>query len=415
MIGPLQENGGITPTHYLMQGSPAIDAGDTAACATQDQRGQPRPVDGNGDSTATCDIGAIEVECVAAQDGDCDSVGDSSDNCPSVPNAGQENLVHPASPTGDACEDADTDSIVDSSDNCPDDGNMTQEDHDGDAIGDPCDGDADADGLADSADACPLTALEQPLDGNGCSDAQVDRDGDTICNPGAPSGGPSGCTGSDNCPWIPNAPQADGDGDGTGDVCELGDPTLTSADADGDGVRDDFEGGLKFCDFTNDDQLDDQLTNDGCPAVGQPEGNCINTLDDDLDGYLNDGCPAAGSHPEGGFFIHTDHLVRCGEGAEAGPSGAWPLDLVSGGGVLESTDRINVLDLTSFLAPMNRMNSSPGDPEFDSRWDLVPGITFPFATFIAVNDLTQLLVGPASKPPMFGGEKVFNGPVCTDP
>lgn len=42
-------------------GSPAIDAGNAAACPAVDQRGWTRPVDGDGNASALCDIGAIEV------------------------------------------------------------------------------------------------------------------------------------------------------------------------------------------------------------------------------------------------------------------------------------------------------------------------------------------------------------------
>ena len=46
--------------HRLLLGSPAIDAGPTS-CIYIDQRHLSRPQDGDGDGTATCDIGAYEA------------------------------------------------------------------------------------------------------------------------------------------------------------------------------------------------------------------------------------------------------------------------------------------------------------------------------------------------------------------
>jgi CSLREA domain-containing protein len=59
LLGPLQDNGGLTLTHALRPGSPAVNAGDNPTCAAEpvnnrDQRGIPRPKGG------TCDIGAFE-------------------------------------------------------------------------------------------------------------------------------------------------------------------------------------------------------------------------------------------------------------------------------------------------------------------------------------------------------------------
>ena len=57
----LKDNGGPTTTIALLYGSPAIDAGDPNSTLTDDQRGFPRPTDGDGDSIARIDIGAFEV------------------------------------------------------------------------------------------------------------------------------------------------------------------------------------------------------------------------------------------------------------------------------------------------------------------------------------------------------------------
>jgi CSLREA domain-containing protein len=69
-LGPLADNGGLSPTHALAHSSPAIDNGNASICSEVDQRGLPRPADGNGDGNPVCDIGAYEF----------------SDQCPGDPN-----------------------------------------------------------------------------------------------------------------------------------------------------------------------------------------------------------------------------------------------------------------------------------------------------------------------------------------
>jgi hypothetical protein len=60
-LGPLQNNGGPTPTMALLPGSPAIDAGSNLYSPVSDQRGIARPVDGDGDGNAVSDMGAYEA------------------------------------------------------------------------------------------------------------------------------------------------------------------------------------------------------------------------------------------------------------------------------------------------------------------------------------------------------------------
>jgi hypothetical protein len=64
LLGPLQANGGPTPTMALQAGSPALDRGNSSGLAT-DQRGAPRPFDfasiTNAVGGAGSDIGAFEL------------------------------------------------------------------------------------------------------------------------------------------------------------------------------------------------------------------------------------------------------------------------------------------------------------------------------------------------------------------
>jgi predicted outer membrane repeat protein len=62
MLDVLAVNGGFTPTHALLTGSPAISAGHPFTCPPIDQRGLPRPADGSLSGEPRCDIGAFEFQ-----------------------------------------------------------------------------------------------------------------------------------------------------------------------------------------------------------------------------------------------------------------------------------------------------------------------------------------------------------------
>jgi hypothetical protein len=69
---------------------------------------------------------------------------------------------------------------------------------------------------------------------------------------------------------------------------------------------------------------------------------------------------------------------------------------------------VDISDVQSFLAPVRRLDTSPGDANFDTRWNLVPGSGI-FGAEINIADLSQLLF---VAPPMFGGQRAYGGPSC---
>jgi hypothetical protein len=56
-LGGLRANG----FYNLPMTSPAVDRGAPALCPVSDYRGFQRPIDGDRDGTAVCDIGPAEV------------------------------------------------------------------------------------------------------------------------------------------------------------------------------------------------------------------------------------------------------------------------------------------------------------------------------------------------------------------
>ncbi len=116
--------------------------------------------------------------------------------------------------------------------------------------------------------------------------------------------------------------------------------------------------------------------------------------DDDNDGYSDTAEAALG----------TNSTKPCG-------TDGWPADLISGG-IPISTNKVTITDLTSFLAPLRRLNTDIGSLPNNKRWDLVPGKGV-FSTDINLQDLTSLII---LTPPMFGGNiRAFNGPACPIP
>jgi hypothetical protein len=111
---------------------------------------------GNNDPTPAQDTFTVLVEI------DCDGVADGVDNCPEVPNPGQQN--------------DDSDMFGNACDNCPQVDNPLQADFDGDSLGDLCDPDDDGDGMPDAWES-GFPGLDPLFD-----DSADDLDGDGVRN-----------------------------------------------------------------------------------------------------------------------------------------------------------------------------------------------------------------------------------------
>jgi hypothetical protein len=159
----------------------------------------------------------------------------------------------------------------------------------------------------------------------------------------------------------------------------LGGSSFSNApDQDADGIEDDQDNCLIVANMTQDDTDIDGF-GDSCDS------------DDDSDGFMD----VVETH------VGTDPIIPCAA------SNAWPIDFVWGG-TPSSTNKVTLVDLTSFLAPIRRLGTSFNDPGYSARWDLVPGSGM-FSKDININDLTAVIT---SAPPVLGGTRAFNGPFC---
>jgi predicted outer membrane repeat protein len=61
-FGDFGDYGGPTELLRLLAGSPVIDQGSPSTCPATDQLGLPRPIDGDADGSALCDMGAFEYQ-----------------------------------------------------------------------------------------------------------------------------------------------------------------------------------------------------------------------------------------------------------------------------------------------------------------------------------------------------------------
>jgi hypothetical protein len=306
LLGELGDNGGPTPTHALSVASPAIDAGPLAPCPVVDQRGTARPLDGDCDDTARCDIGSYEFD-PAEQLDLCD--GFDNDCVGGTPDGAAEEWF------GDDCDGPDADQCPEGERSCTS-GQETCTDQSGPDI-EVCgnDLDEDCDGASDENDPGGCRCSDQDADhfadcaGNCTIDGQVCGD----CNDAAPSVNPA-----------------------SAELCDGVDNDCDPASADG-------------ADEAQNGQSCDGLDGDAC-LEGVRVCNGVTMRCSDVSPTSFEICDAGGDEDCDGAFNETTGCLR---GAEVSD--------------INGSDRVDGFDL---VALARAMSSQIGDPGYNPVLDL---------------------------------------------
>ncbi len=184
-------------------------------------------------------------------------------------------------------------------------------------------------------------------------------------------------------------------------------------DSDSDGVYDIDEnacGGAVYNAAIRPERVDGAfagVSDDGDALIDEPLPTGSDVYDCDGDGYKG----AA----ENNVYLPSIQGDQdpCGTAPTSLPFNlpiGWPADLAAGSTSFPSGNKINVADLQSFTLPVRRLDTSPGDVNYDRRWDVVPGPgIFPKHINADLQSVSSLV------PPMLGGVRAMNGPPCPWP
>ncbi|XP_060537029.1 cartilage oligomeric matrix protein [Cylas formicarius] len=344
-------------TRYYRNGSiGCLEAGDLTDVCGNGQRcdSNAKCVSlGWGQNACQCITGWAGNGEICGRDTDLDSWPDErlpcrdehceKDNCPNVPNSGQEDADNDG--IGNVCDpDPDNDGVL-YDDNCPLHSNPDQRDseREPDRIGDICDN-------------CPYlfnpdqSDIDKDNQGDICDS---DMDGDNIPNE------------QDNCPNVLNSDQRDSDGDGIGDACDNCPKDYNPSQEDSD---DDLVGDV--CDHPEDidhDGIGDQR--DNCKHKPNPDQSDLDkdgkgdACDDDIDGdgILNhlDNCRLT-------YNPYQEDINRNGIGDECEKD-------FDGDGILDTYDNCpnnSLIYRTDFSKYQTVVLDPEGESQIDPNWEI---------------------------------------------
>jgi len=118
---------------------------------------------------------------------------------------------------------------------------------------------------------------------------------------------------------------------------------------------------------------------------------------------LGDHCDHGDSDGDG--YPDEDEARHIGTRADYPCGIEWPSNMFDSG---LSLNKLDIQDVISFVAPVRRLDTDDQSTRYDARWDVSPGPTSPFASWINIIDITTLLNGTTGSPPMFGGARAFS-------
>ena len=183
-------------------------------------------------------------------------------------------------------------------------------------------------------------------------------------------------------------------------------PTPAAPDFDGDGAPD-------LSDPDDDNDMLPDVDEDACGANSLNSSSLPERIDtpgdDDGDTLVNEALPPGSQWYDcdgDGFVGFVEASITTNDQDPCGGSG-WPSDLIPDG---PQPNTLNIADIGSFVVPVRRFGTNPGDAHFNARWDLVPGSAA--GGTINLHDIGATVVGGSGYPPMFGGATRAFGKAC---